>query len=212
MQLLGDLRVGVAERDQPHHLALALGQRGPLLRVLPAGRHQRAQPRVQVVAAGHREAERLQQLGGLGLLEHVAARPRPQRLAGVLGVLAHRQDRDRQRRMGDEALRQRGEARAAGHRQIERQQVGLVGAHFADRRRHVGGLRDHDELLRLALQHGADPVAHDGVVVGDDHLDRAIHAWRASLHPHTVAAAKAAKGGALCHAQGHSRGSARRRS
>ncbi len=32
VQLLGDLGVGVAHRDQPHHLALALGERGALLR------------------------------------------------------------------------------------------------------------------------------------------------------------------------------------
>ncbi len=140
---------------------------------------------MQVVAAGDRHAERLQQLGRLGLLEHVAARARPQRLAGVLGVLAHREDRDRERRMGDEALGQRGEARAAGHRQIERQQVGLVLAHFADHRRDVGCFGDDAELAGFALEHSADPVAHDRVVVCDDHVDRPRDAWRAGLHQWT---------------------------
>ena len=144
---------------------------------------------MQVVAAGDREAEGLQQLRRLGLLEHVAARPGPQRLAGVLGILAHRQDRDRERRVGDEAGGQRREARAARHRQVERQQVGLVLADFADRGGHVGGFGHDPELARLALEHRADAVAHDRVVVGDDHVDRSIHPWRASLHrAHTVAA------------------------
>ena len=137
---------------------------------------------MQVVAAGDRQPEGLQQLGRLGLLEHVAARARAQRLAGVLGVLAHRQDRHRQRRMGDEALGQRREARAAGHRQVERQQVRLVLAHLADRGGHIGRFGDDPELAVLALEHGADAVAHDRVVVGDDHVDRSIHPWRARLH------------------------------
>ncbi len=101
---------------------------------------------MQVVAARDRQPEGLQQLGRLGLLEHIAARSRSQRLAGVLGVLAHRQDRDRQRRMGDEAGRQRRQARAARHRQVERQQVRLVLADRADRGGHVGGFGDDPEL------------------------------------------------------------------
>ena len=56
---------------------------------------------------------------------------------------------------------QRRQARAAGHRQIERQQVRLVLAHFADHRGHVGGFGDDAKLARLALEDGADAVAHD---------------------------------------------------
>ena len=137
---------------------------------------------MQVVAAGDRQPEGLQQLRRLGLLQHVAARAGPQRLAGVLGVLAHRQDRDRERGVGDEALRQRREARAARHRQVEREQVGLVLADRADRGGHVAGFGHDAELARLALEHHADAVAHDPVVVRDDHVDRSIDPWCASLH------------------------------
>ena len=129
---------------------------------------------MQVVATGDGQAERLQQLGRLGLLEHVAARACAQRLARVLRVLAHRQDRDRERRVRDEAGRQRRQARAARHRQVERKQIGLVLAYFSDRRGHVGGFGDDAELVLLALEHRADAVAHDGVVVGDDHTERTL--------------------------------------
>ena len=64
-----------------------------------AGGHQRAESGVQVVAAGDRGAEGLQQLRRLGLLQHVAARTGTERLARVLGVLAHREDRHGQRGM-----------------------------------------------------------------------------------------------------------------
>ncbi len=137
---------------------------------------------MQVVAAGDGEAEGLQELGGLGLLEDVAAGAGAQRLAGVLGVLAHREDRDGERGVRDEALWQRGEARAPGHREVERQQVGLVGADFADRGGHVGGLGDDAELVGFALEDGADAVADDGVVVCDDDVDRAVDPGGACLH------------------------------
>ncbi len=84
--------------------------------------------------------------------------------------------------MGDEALRQRREARAARHRQVERQQVGLVLADRADRGGHVAGFGHDAELARLALEHHADAVANDPVIVRDDHVDRSIDPWCASLH------------------------------
>ena len=147
-----------------------------------AGGHQGAEPRVQVVASRHGQPEGLQQLGRLGLLQDVAACAGPQRLAGVLGVLAHRQDRDRQGRVGDEAGGQRAEARAARHRQVERQQVGLVLAHRPDHGGDVGRFGDDLELARLPLEHGAHAVAYDGVVVGDYHLDGPADTWRAIVH------------------------------
>ena len=149
MQLLGDLRVRVAVGDQSHHLLLALGQRDAVGRVLLPGRHQRPEARVQVVAARDGDAKRLQELGRIGLLEHVAARARTERLARVLGVLTHREDRDRERRMSDEAGGQRGEARAARHRQVECEQIGLVLADFADRGGDVRGFGHDFHITRL---------------------------------------------------------------
>ncbi len=75
------------------------------------------------------------------------------------------------------------EARSPRHREVEREQIGLVGTDFADRRGYIGGLGDHLKLLCLALEHCPNAIAHDGVIVGDDHLDRAIDAGGAVLHP-----------------------------
>ena len=130
---------------------------------------------MQICAAGDGEAERLQQFGGLGLLQDVAARAGAQRLARVLGVLAHRQDRDRHRRVRHEARGQGAEAGAARHRQVQRQQVGLVLTHRPDQGRDVGRFGDDLELAFLAFEDGADAVAHDRVVIGDD--DRRRTAW-----------------------------------
>ena len=129
-----------------------------------------------------KDKKTLSALRELGLLQDVAAGARAERLARVLRVLPHREDRYREGRMGHEALRQRREARASGHGQIERQQVGLVLAHFADHRRHVRGFGHDPKLPRLALQDGTDAVADHGVVVGDDHVDRSGRSWRAALH------------------------------
>ena len=75
IQLLGDLGVRVSEGDHPQHLDLALGQ--PVGR---AGRRlggdARAEARVQVGVARGGAANRLDQLGLGGLLEHVAERAR----------------------------------------------------------------------------------------------------------------------------------------
>ena len=61
-------------------------------------------------------------------------------------------------------------------------------ANRSDRRGHIAGFRHHPELAHLALEHHADAVANDPVIVRDDHVDRSIHPWRASLHrKHTVA-------------------------
>src|SRR6202034_3931041 len=182
MQLLGDLGVGEAQRDQAHNLALTLGKRDPLLVLALAGNHQRAKARGQVIASRHRQAESLQQLGRLVLLEHIAARAGTQSLARVLGVLAHREDRHRERRVRHEAGRQRREAGTAGHREVECEQVGLELSHGANRRGHVSRLRDNPELAGLALEHRANTVAHDSVIVGDYHVYWPVHAGSFSRH------------------------------
>ena len=93
-QLLGDLGVGVAERDQPQHLDLALGEV-----VGRPGRRGSAAMRApsrgfRYVLAGGGAAHRLDQLVVGGLLEHVAERAGAERLARERGLLLHRQHDD----------------------------------------------------------------------------------------------------------------------
>src|SRR3954454_8642896 len=77
-----DLRVRVAERDQPQNLDLALGQViRQAARRRRLGREPRAQPRIQVRLPLRGQPHRLQQLLVGRLLEHVAQCPGPQRLA-----------------------------------------------------------------------------------------------------------------------------------
>ena len=184
LQLLGDLGIREAVRDQLDHLRLALAERHVIATATAAvGRRQhRPEPRVQVVSAVDRGPERLQQLGRLGLLQDVAPGTRAQRLAGVLGVLSHRQDRDRKRGMGDEHLWQGPEARPSRHRQVERQQIRLQLADLADHRGDVGRFGHDRELSVLALEHRADAVADDRVVVSDDDLDRTAQSSSVMIH------------------------------
>ena len=63
-------------------------------------------------------------------------------------------------------------------------------AHLADHRGDVRGFCDHAELAGLALEHGADAVADDRVIVGDDHVDRSGDAWGAALHLRNTVAAR----------------------
>ena len=128
--------------------------------MLLPGRQLRTEAGVQIVAPCDGEPERLQQLCGLGLLEHIAARPGAQRLARILGILAHRQDRYRQRRMCHEARRQRRQTRAPGHRQIERQKVGPKLTHRSDRRGDVSRFADEIPLKASSIMIG-DPDEGD---------------------------------------------------
>src|SRR3954454_736687 len=95
VQLPGDLRVRVAEGDQPEDLDLALGQ--VVGRAGGLGRRCRdagAELRVQERAAARGGAHGLHELLVGGLLEDVAARPGLEGLARERGVLLHREDDD----------------------------------------------------------------------------------------------------------------------
>ena len=73
-------------------------------------------------------------------------------------------------------LRQSFQSRHVGHGEIEEQDVRLELAHQLDGLRAVRGFAD-DAEARLHLQQLAQPVAEDGMVVGDEDADRRfIHA------------------------------------
>ncbi len=118
VEALRDLGVREAFGDQVDDRALALAELHHLTCVTAGERG--AEPRVDVTTAFHRDREGAQHFRRVGLLQDIAAHARANRLTGVLGVLAHRDHRDRQLRVRDEAARQRTEARAAGHREVQR--------------------------------------------------------------------------------------------
>jgi signal transduction histidine kinase len=96
VELLGDLGVRVAQRDEPQDGDLALGQ----VVGRPGGRrrlgdHPRAELRVEVRLALRGGADRLDELVVGRLLEHVGLRPGLQRLAREARLVLHRQHDDR---------------------------------------------------------------------------------------------------------------------
>src|SRR5687768_10615531 len=143
-ELLRDLAVGVPERDQAQHLDLAVAQlRERSHRAVRRGRHARAEVRVEPGTAARGGADGLHELGPRRVLKDVASRAGLKRLAGKRGIVLHRQDHHRgiRGRLGN--LRDRLQARAARHVEIEHQYVGLVAERVALRLVDVAGLR-HD--------------------------------------------------------------------
>ena len=123
----------------------------------------RAEPRVEVGVAGGGEPDRLQQLLVGGLLEHEAERAGLQRLAGEGGVVLHREHDDR----GLVAQpRDRLQARAAGHVEVEHEHGRPVRAGQPLGVGDGAGLRDHLQAFLVVDQH-PQALADDGVVVGD---------------------------------------------
>ena len=169
IQLLGDLAVRMAERDQSQHIDLALGQvvgRAGGRLAGDAGAERRVE--VRLVRGG--AADRLDKLAVGRLLEHVAERARGERLAreGRLGL--HRQHDDLGIGHLGAQRRDRVEARLARHVEVKHEHVGLMAADVAPRGVDVTRLGDDLESV-LALQQQPQPAAHDGVVVGEDDAD-----------------------------------------
>ena len=199
VQLLADLGVRVAEGDQPQHLDLALAEvvrRAGRRRRL--GRQPRAQPRVQIGVAPRRGADGLDELVVGGLLEDVAERPRAQRLARERRVVLHRQDDDRGARRALQEPRDRGQARLAGHVEVQHEDRRAVRADVAHRVGDVARLGDDLEVV-LALEHEAQPAAHDDVVVGEDDPDACLFARsrRSTITDETAQPATARTTGSL---------------
>ncbi len=90
---LGDLGIGVAQRDQAQDVALAVAQIVAVTAGLTRGQA-RAQRRLQVGVTGGGAAHRLHQLRVGGLLEHVTAHAGLQGAAGKGGLVLHRQHDD----------------------------------------------------------------------------------------------------------------------
>ena len=164
VELVGDLVVGVAERDQAQHVELALGQvAGRAARSRGRGGHARAELGVEPGAAAG-GSHRLDQLGAGRLLEHVAAGARAQGLARERRVLLHGQDHHRGIGRGLGHGRDRLQARAARHVEVEHEHGWLVAEHGPTRRVDIARLgKDLDVILGLE-QHAQAAADHRVVV------------------------------------------------
>ena len=144
------------------------------------GGHARAELRVEVGLAGGGAADGLDELVVGGLLEHVGPRAGAQRLAREGGLVLHRQHGDLRSAARPRGSRDRVEARAARHVEVEHEHVGLVAARRADRGIDVADRRDDLEAL-LGVEQQLEAAAHDGVIVGEDDPDRPLPAADASI-------------------------------
>ena len=128
-ELVGDLGVGVTERNQPHNLDLAVAEGA----AAPALGEVLVERRLQVGLALGGAAHREDQFAVRGFLEYVAGHPRPECLSGEGRFVAHRQDHDPGLGRGSLDVGNRLEGGPPGHVQVEHQYIWLVGTDVAER-------------------------------------------------------------------------------
>jgi hypothetical protein len=176
-EVVGDLGVGVPERDHAQDLDLTLGQivGGLVLSRCKA----RPELGLQVGPALRGHPHRGHQLLVDGVLEDVALHPQLHGLARERGLGLHREHDDRGLRRCLEQLGDHAEAGAARHVEVEDQDIGLVGANVAGGVLGVAGLGDHLEAL-LRLEQQSQGSSDDGVVIGehDPDLVGLGHRWK----------------------------------
>ena len=174
-ELLADLGVGVAERDQPQDLDLALGE---VVRRPGSGRRRggdpRAEPRVEVGRPPAARADGLDELGVRGLLEHVAAAPacsasRANAGSSCIVSTTTRVSGDGSRNIGD-----RVEARRARHVEVEHEHVGPVRAHLARSASATSPASATTSKPSSASSSIRRPPRTTRVVVGDHDLDAGL--------------------------------------
>lgn len=173
-EALGDLQIGAAVGHEAEHLALALrqalqrGGSGVLARggLTHAAQQTRGDARMQHGLAARGAAHGVGQRVGIGVLEQIGKGAGLDGVDDLLLVLEAGQDHHLRGGAGG-AHRARGLHAAAGHDQVDQ---GDVGAEARAQRGHaVGavGLAD-DGQIGAGFQEGADALAHQHVVVGDD--------------------------------------------
>ena len=184
-QVLGDLRVAHALRDEHEDLPLARRQRGDpgVLVDLPAaavgqvgGEHLQHAPRHaggdDGLAARH-GADRLGQLGRPGVLEQEPAGAGAQARERVLVQVEGGQDQDLRGGALSGDGRRRINAVHAGHAHIHEDDAGAQRTRLGQGRGAVGGLAD-DLNAVLGVENHAEAHAHERLVVGQHHRDRRI--------------------------------------
>src|SRR5262249_26771707 len=168
---LRDLLVRVPEREQAHHLALAVGERVGLLAGLRfcLGRDQaRSQRRVHVVLAAGDLVDGADDLRVDGLLEDVPGRSRGECLVDVPRIVLHREHEHLRLRRLLENERDAVDPALTGHDDVHQHDVRLLGARLEDRVPHVAGLAD-DLDVRLGVEQQLEARPEDGMVVHDQH-------------------------------------------
>ena len=173
-ELLADLAIGVAERQQPQQFALALAQ--VVQRVRLESGHRRAELGVDVGAAAGRGSDRLGQVALGSLLEDIPGGAGAEQVAGPSRVALHRQDHDRGRGSPLAEILDIARRLGARHLQVENQHVGPAVAGQLGGRRRVVRLADHPQIA-LPLEHAAQTGADHVVIVGqnDRYLPLVIH-------------------------------------
>ena len=170
-QLLGNLGVGVAERDQAQHLHLALGQAaGRSPRRL--GGDPRAEPGVQIAVPSSRAPDCLDQFGVGGVLQYISEDARGERLTGIGRLVLHGQHHDPCIRCLGPDVGDRVEARAFRHVQVEHEHIGMMAPDVPARALDVAGL-GHDLEVTFVFEQLSQTPAHDRVIVGDHDSDGA---------------------------------------
>ena len=170
-QAVGDLLVGVAERQEREHLPLAIRQRVVGLPAEPASATSlRAEGRMDVLLAGRDPPDRRDQLRVGGLLEHVTDGAVRERLPHVRRIVLHREHQDPRRRQHVPDLGGGVHSGGSGHDDVHEHDVGLELAGHLHGPVGVARLADGLHVL-LTLEQQPQPGPHDRMVVDDQYSD-----------------------------------------
>ncbi len=177
-QGLGDLVVGHALGHQLQDGRLTWGEgvlRGRQLgRIAQLADHLERDGGMQAGLAAMHGMDGLEQLLGRGIFEQIAQGAGLDRRKDLVvgGKAGDHQDTGL-RVLGND-LGDRLQAGLAGHDDVHQDDVRAQSTGLLDRLHAVLGFADHLHA-RLAGDQGAQPSAHDGVIVGDQDADRIVH-------------------------------------
>jgi hypothetical protein len=178
VEALGNVGVAHALGNEPDNLNFAFGERdviadlgiaGGVVGVGELGQDHQDLVAKKPLAFGHR-SDGLDEFGAFGTFHHVAIGTRLQGLADGVGLLAHGQDNDPH--VGVLLLDLQAEVDAVehGHVQVREHHIDPLGFEPLQDLPTVGN--DARDLKALhGVEHDAEAVAHNGVVVGDENTD-----------------------------------------
>ena len=136
-----------------------------------SGHQPRAEVGVDVGPAGGGRVHRVDQLRLRGLLQHEAGRPAEERCARILGIVVLRHDDDGRPGRALDQLGDGGQARTAGHVEVEQDDRRPVCARGPQATVDVARLA-HDAEVLLLLEQEPQAAAHHRVIVDDQDPDR----------------------------------------
>ena len=176
-ELLPDLRVRQAERDEAEDVALARAQVVELLRRREAWnpreltdhplRDRGGEERVARRNRPHRRDQLLRRV----VLQDEAARTGPERLVDVLVQIERREDEDARLRVGREDAAGRLQPVELRHADVHQHDRRIEAGSLVDRLEAVRRLGDDLDVVLVGEQH-AEAGPHHRLVVGDEDADR----------------------------------------